>query len=67
MGPHIREGVKKHDMFIEPKSYKFKLLGKLVIQHSIHKIIWCPINWFAYLSINILLNKIYFNPLHKYN
>ena len=39
MGPHIRYGVKKHEMYIEPKSYKFKLLGKLVIQHSIHKII----------------------------
>ena len=27
--------VKEHDMYIEPKSYKFKLLVKLVIQHSI--------------------------------
>ena len=24
-----------HDMHIEPKSYKFKLLGKLVVQHGI--------------------------------
>ena len=39
MGPHIREDVKKPDMYIELKSYKFNLLGKLVIQHSIHKII----------------------------
>ena len=27
--------VKEHDMYIEPKSYKFKLLVQLVIQHSI--------------------------------
>ena len=31
MGPHVREGVKKHDTHVEPKSYKFELLGKLVI------------------------------------
>ena len=28
---HVREGVKKHDTHITPKSYKLKLLGELVI------------------------------------
>ena len=31
MGPHVREGIKKHDTHIEPKSYKLELLGKLVV------------------------------------
>ena len=31
MGPHVREGVKKHDIHIKPKSYKFKLSGELVV------------------------------------
>ena len=31
MRSHVREGVKKHDIHCKPKSYKFKLLGKLVI------------------------------------
>ena len=31
----MREGVKEHNMHIEPKSYKYKLLGKLVVQHHI--------------------------------
>ena len=30
-GLHVREGVKKHDIHIKPKSYKLKLLGELVI------------------------------------
>ena len=29
---HMREGVKEYDMHIELKSYKLKLLGKLVVQ-----------------------------------
>ena len=29
---HVREGVKEYDMHIEPKFYKLKLLGKLVVQ-----------------------------------
>ena len=32
MGPHVREVVKEHDMHIELKSCKLKLLGKLVVQ-----------------------------------
>ena len=36
MGPHVRKSAKEHDMHIEPKFCKFKLLGKLVVQHSIH-------------------------------
>ena len=28
---HVREGVKKHDIHIKPKSYKLDLLGELVI------------------------------------
>ena len=28
---HVREGVKKYDIHIKPKSYKFELLGELVI------------------------------------
>ena len=31
MGPHMREGVKKHDIHIKLKSYKLELLGKLVV------------------------------------
>ena len=33
MRPYVRESIKKHDMHIEPKFCKFKLLRKLVIQH----------------------------------
>ena len=29
MGPHAREGVKKHDIHIKPESFKIKLLGEL--------------------------------------
>ena len=29
----MREGVKKHNMHIEPKSCELKLLGKLIVQH----------------------------------
>ena len=33
----MREGVKEHDMHIELKSCKFKLLGKLVVkEHDMH-------------------------------
>ena len=32
MGLHMRVGVKEHDIFCGPKSYKFKLLGNLVVQ-----------------------------------
>ena len=32
MGLHMRVGVKEHDIFCGPKSYKFKLLGHLVVQ-----------------------------------
>ena len=35
MGLHVREGVKEHNMHIKPKSYKCKLLGKLVVQQPI--------------------------------
>ena len=28
---HVREGVKKHDIHIKLKSYKFELLGELVV------------------------------------
>ena len=28
---HVREGVKKYDIHIKPKSYKLKLLGELVV------------------------------------
>ena len=36
-GGHVREGVKEHDMHIELKSCKFKLLGKLVVkEHDMH-------------------------------
>ena len=31
--------VKKHDMYIEPKLYKFNLVGKLVVQYVFHDII----------------------------
>ena len=31
MGPHVREGVEKHDIHIKSKSYKLELLGELVI------------------------------------
>ena len=31
MGPPVREGDKKHDTHINPKSYKLELLGKLVV------------------------------------
>ena len=31
MGLHVREGVKMHDIHIEPKSYKLELLGKLIV------------------------------------
>ena len=31
MGPHIREGVKDHELHIESKFCKVKVLGKLVI------------------------------------
>ena len=34
--PYMREGV-KHDMHIELKYCKFKLLGKLVVQHTKNK------------------------------
>ena len=27
--------LKEHDMHIEPKSYKLKFLGKLVVQHGV--------------------------------
>ena len=30
----LREGVKEDDIYCEPKSYKFKLLGKLVVQQA---------------------------------
>lgn len=29
----MREGVREHHMHYGPKSYKLKLLGKLVVQH----------------------------------
>ena len=32
---HAREGVKKHNIHIKLKSYKFELLGELVIMGSI--------------------------------
>ena len=35
MGPHVREGVKEHDIHIKPKSYKLEFLGELVIYHGI--------------------------------
>ena len=35
MGPHVREGVKKHDIHCESKSDRLKLLGKLVVQQQI--------------------------------
>ena len=35
MGSHVRDGVKEHDMHIEPKSCQRKLLGKLVVQHKL--------------------------------
>ena len=31
MGLHVREGVKRHDIHIKSKSYKFKLLKELVV------------------------------------
>ena len=31
--------VKKHDMFIEPKFYKFNILGKLVVQYVFHDVL----------------------------
>ena len=31
IGPHVRKGVEKHDIHIKLKSYKLKLLGKLVV------------------------------------
>ena len=31
----MREGVEEHYTFSKPKSYKFKLLGTLVIQHIV--------------------------------
>ena len=30
-GMHEREGVKKHDIHIKPKSYKLELLGEFVV------------------------------------
>ena len=30
MWPYVREGVKKHDIHIKPKFYKFEHLGELV-------------------------------------
>lgn len=35
MKPYMREGVNKHDMYIEPESYKYKLLKKLVMLNCI--------------------------------
>ena len=29
--PHVREGVKRHDIHNKPKSYKLELLGELVV------------------------------------
>ena len=44
MGPHMRDppwkSVKEHDMHIEPKSWKLKLLEKLVAQYDVRA-------WFA--------------------
>ena len=34
MSLHVKEGIRVHDVYCEPKFYKFKLLGKLVVQHS---------------------------------
>ena len=34
---HVREDVGEHDIHCEPKSYKLKFLGKLVVQ-QLHKI-----------------------------
>ena len=31
MGPYMREGVKKHDIYIKLKSYKLELLGELIV------------------------------------
>ena len=31
MGPHVREGVKEHNIYIKSKSYEFELLGELVV------------------------------------
>ena len=31
MGPHMRKGVEKHDIYIKPKSYKLEFLGELVV------------------------------------
>ena len=31
---HVREGVKKHDIHIKPKSYKIEFLRELVVYHK---------------------------------
>ena len=31
--------VKKHDMYVEPKFYKFNILGKLVVQYVFHDVL----------------------------
>ena len=31
--------VKKHDVYVEPKFYKFNILGKLVVQYVFHDVL----------------------------
>ena len=40
MKSHVKESLKKHDIYIKPKSFDLKLLGKSIIKQ-----VWVPWKW----------------------
>ena len=72
---HVREGVKKHNIHIKLKSYKFEFLGELVMMGSIPIIFSlrhtsCLLNFFF---VHVLCMKtqlsspllFFFSPINK--
>ena len=61
----MRKGIKKHDTYIGPKSYKIQLLGNLVVNETFFSI-HTPFNILSCVWFCIFLSKLYFLVFHIY-